>query len=103
MAYRREGAVGLHAKIKVRRTMEMDGKNGYPAWSIPRWDALSSTTRSRRISALWTAPIRRNALKFEIDFLVGKKQLGKDHRQMHQGTRHAEDRGGAGRYQGAGL
>ena len=68
--------VSLHAKIKVRRTLEIDGvmKTG-----------LVDTTVGRII---FNRPIPQdlgfvdrtnpeNDLKFEIDFLVGKKQLGK--------------------------
>ena len=68
--------VSLHAKIKVRRTLEINGvmKTG-----------LVDTTVGRII---FNRPIPQdlgfvdrtnpeNDLKFEIDFLVGKKQLGK--------------------------
>ena len=68
--------VGLHAKIKVRRTMEIDGK------MVSR---LVDTTVGRMI---FNRPIPQdlgfvdrsdpeNRFKFEIEFLVGKKQLGK--------------------------
>lgn len=68
--------ISLHAKIKVRRTLEINGvmKTG-----------LVDTTVGRII---FNRPIPQdlgfvdrtnpeNDLKFEIDFLVGKKQLGK--------------------------
>ena len=68
--------VGLHAKIKVRRTMEIDGE------MVSR---LVDTTVGRMI---FNRPIPQdlgfvdrsdpeNRFKFEIEFLVGKKQLGK--------------------------
>ncbi len=68
-------SVGLHAKIKVRRTMEIDGK---------QVSMLVDTTVGRMI---FNKPIPQdlgyvdrtipeNKFKFEIDFLVGKKQLG---------------------------
>ncbi len=68
--------VSLHAKIKVRREMEVNGE-------MVR--ALVDTTVGRII---FNRPIPQdlgyvdrskpeNLLKFEIDFLVGKKQLGK--------------------------
>ena len=68
--------VGLHAKIKVRRTMEINGK------MVSR---LVDTTVGRMI---FNRPIPQdlgfvdrsdpeNRFKFEIEFLVGKKQLGK--------------------------
>ena len=68
--------VGLHAKIKVRRTMEIDGQ---------KVSCLVDTTVGRMI---FNRPIPQdlgfvdrsdpeNRFKFEIEFLVGKKQLGK--------------------------
>ena len=75
MAYQ-TGVVTLHSKIKVRRTMVVDGveKTG-----------LVDTTVGKII---FNRPIPQdlgfvdrtdpeNLFKFEIDFLVGKKQLGK--------------------------
>ena len=67
--------ITLHSKIKVRRTVEVDGKT---------YTGLVDTTMGRMI---FNRPIPQdlgfvdrskpeNALKFEIDFLVGKKQLG---------------------------
>ena len=67
--------VGLHAKIKVRRTMEINGE---------QVSKLVETTVGRMI---FNRPIPQdlgyvdrsnpdNLFKFEIDFLVGKKQLG---------------------------
>ncbi|WP_444645315.1 DNA-directed RNA polymerase subunit beta' [Caproiciproducens sp. R1] len=67
--------VGLHAKIKVRRTMEINGEE------VSR---LVDTTVGRMI---FNRPIPQdlgyvdrsnpdNLFKYEIDFLVGKKQLG---------------------------
>ena len=68
--------VSLHAKIKVRRETEVNGE---------KVSALVDTTVGRII---FNRPIPQdlgyvdrskpeNLLKFEIDFLVGKKQLGK--------------------------
>ena len=68
--------VSLHAKIKVRREAEINGQ---------KVRALVDTTVGRII---FNRPIPQdlgyvdrskpeNLLKFEIDFLVGKKQLGK--------------------------
>ena len=68
--------VSLHAKIKVRRETEVNGE---------KVRALVDTTVGRII---FNRPIPQdlgyvdrskpeNLLKFEIDFLVGKKQLGK--------------------------
>ena len=68
--------VSLHAKIKVRRTMEIDGK---------MVSKLVNTTVGRMI---FNRPIPQDlgfvdrsnpetAFDFEIDFLAGKKQLGK--------------------------
>ena len=67
--------VGLHAKIKVRRVMEINGK---------QVSKLVDTTVGRMI---FNRPIPQdlgfvdrtnpdNLFQFEIDFLVGKKQLG---------------------------
>jgi len=67
--------VGLHAKIKVRRTMEINGE---------QVSKLVDTTVGRMI---FNRPIPQdlgyvdrsnpdNLFKYEIDFLVGKKQLG---------------------------
>ena len=68
--------ISLHAKIRVRRTVEFDGK---PV------TGLVETTMGRMI---FNRPIPQDlgyvdrstpegALQFEVDFLVGKKQLGK--------------------------
>lgn len=68
--------VSLHSKIKVRRTLEINGENV---------TKLVDTTVGRII---FNQPIPQdlgyvdrsnpdNLFKFEIDFLVGKKQLGK--------------------------
>ena len=68
-------AISLHAKIRVRRTTEFNGET---------ISGLVETTMGRMI---FNRPIPQdlgyvdrstpeNALKFEIDFLVGKKQLG---------------------------
>ena len=78
MAYRRKACITLHAKIKVRRTMEIRRHRAYTGSC--RYDGGPhdlQPARSRRISALLTAPTRRTCFKFEVDFLVGKKQLGK--------------------------
>ncbi len=75
MAYS-TGYITLHSKIKVRRTAVIDG--------VER-SALVDTTMGKII---FNNPIPQdlgfvdrtnpdNLLKFEIDFLVGKKQLGK--------------------------
>ena len=75
MAYQ-TGVIALHAKIKVRREGVFNGK---------KISALVDTTVGRII---FNRPIPQdlgyvdrtnpdNYLKYEIDFLVGKKQLGK--------------------------
>lgn len=75
MAYD-EGVVGLHALIKVRRTVEDNGR---------KITGIIETTVGRLI---FNEPIPQNLgfvdrtkpenkLKLEIEFLVGKKQLGK--------------------------
>ena len=75
MAYETK-AVGLHAKIKVRREGE---------WNGVKRSVLIDTTVGRII---FNRPIPQdlgyvdrtdpdNFMKYEIDFLVGKKQLGK--------------------------
>ena len=67
--------ITLHSKIKVRRTVEFNGE---------MVTGLVDTTVGRMI---FNRPVpqnlgfvdrstKENALKFEIDFLVGKKQLG---------------------------
>ncbi len=69
------GNVTLHAKVKIRRSGEFEGR---------QISQLVDTTVGRLI---FNTPIpqdlgyvdrtkEENALKFEIDFLVGKKQLG---------------------------
>ena len=68
--------ITLHSKIKVRRTVEYNGQT---------YTGLVDTTMGRMI---FNRPIPQdlgfvdrtdpeNILKFEVDFLVGKKQLGK--------------------------
>ncbi len=68
--------ISLHAKIKVRRSVEVNGKVktgiidttvGRIIFNRPIPQDLGFVDRS----------VPENALKFEIDFLVGKKQLGK--------------------------
>ena len=75
MAYE-TGVVSLHARIKVRREMEIDGvlksaivetTVGKIIFNRPIPQDLGFVDRS----------IEENKLKFEIDFLTGKKQLGK--------------------------
>ncbi len=75
MAYE-TGVVSLHARIKVRREMEIDGEMksaivettvGKIIFNRPIPQDLGFVDRS----------IEENKLKFEIDFLTGKKQLGK--------------------------
>ena len=75
MAYQ-AGYVTLHSKIKVRRTIDVDGveKSGIVDTTVgkiifnrPIPQDLGFVDRSDP----------ENLLKFEIDFLVGKKQLGK--------------------------
>lgn len=70
------GVIQLHAKIKVRRTLEINGEMvtglvdttvGRVIFNRPIPQDLGYIDRS----------IPENRLKFEIDFLVGKKQLGK--------------------------
>ena len=68
--------ISLHAKIKVRRSVEVNGQTvtglvdstvGRIIFNNPIPQDLGFVDRS----------IPENALKYEIDFLVGKKQLGK--------------------------
>ena len=75
MAYE-TGVVSLHARIKVRREMVIDGELksaivettvGKIIFNRPIPQDLGFVDRS----------IEENKLKFEIDFLTGKKQLGK--------------------------
>lgn len=70
------GVVQLHAKIKVRRSLEINGELvtglvdttvGRIIFNRPIPQDLGFVDRS----------IPENRLKFEIDFLAGKKQLGK--------------------------
>ena len=74
MAYN-EGVIGLHAKIKVRKTKVIDGET---------YSQLIETTMGRII---FNDPIPQdlgyvdrskpeNMFKLEVEFLVGKKQLG---------------------------
>ena len=75
MAYE-TGVISLHAKIKVRRTVEIDGETrcgiidttvGRIIFNRPIPQDLGFVDRT----------VEENKLKFEIEFLVGKKQLGK--------------------------
>ena len=75
MAYA-EGYVTLHAKVKIRRSGEWNGEKitqivdttvGRLIFNTPIPQDLGYVDRSKR----------ENALKLEIEFLVGKKQLGK--------------------------
>ena len=68
--------ISLHAKIKVRRSVEVDGRTitglvdstvGRIIFNNPIPQDLGFVDRSDP----------ENALKYEVDFLVGKKQLGK--------------------------
>jgi DNA-directed RNA polymerase subunit beta' len=84
--------IGLHAHIKVRRVMEINGQ---------KVSRLVDTTVGRMI---FNKPIPQdlgyvdrsnpeNLFKFEIDFLVGKKQLGQivDKCIKKHGTAHTAD------------
>ena len=75
MAYA-EGYVTLHAKVKIRRSGEWNGEKitqivdttvGRLIFNTPIPQDLGYVDRSKR----------ENALKLEIEFIVGKKQLGK--------------------------
>ncbi len=75
MAYA-EGYVTLHAKVKIRRTGEWQGEPitqivettvGRLIFNTPIPQDLGYVDRSKK----------ENALKMEIEFMVGKKQLGK--------------------------
>lgn len=75
MAYQTE-VISLHAKIKVRRTMKIDGKEvskiidttvGRIIFNRPIPQDLGFVDRT----------VPENIFKLEIDFLTGKKQLGK--------------------------
>lgn len=75
MAYQTE-VISLHAKIKVRRTMKIDGKEvskiidttvGRIIFNKPIPQDLGFVDRT----------VPENIFKLEIDFLTGKKQLGK--------------------------
>ena len=85
-------AISLHAKIKVRRSVEFNGTT---------ITGLVETTMGRMI---FNRPIPQDlgyvdrsnpdeVLKFEIDFLVGKKQLGKiiDRCIKVHGTEHTAE------------
>lgn len=70
------GVIGLHAKIKVRRTITINGETkskiidttaGRIIFNRPIPQDLGFVDRSKP----------ENAFKLEIDFLTGKKQLGK--------------------------
>ena len=74
MAYA-EGYVTLHAKVKIRRSGEWNGEKitqivdttvGRLIFNTPIPQDLGYVDRSKR----------ENALKLEIEFIVGKKQLG---------------------------
>ena len=74
MAYA-EGYVTLHAKVKIRRSGEWNGEKitqivdttvGLLIFNTPIPQDLGYVDRSKR----------ENALKLEIEFIVGKKQLG---------------------------
>lgn len=91
MAYD-DGTIGLHARIKIRMTKEIDGK---PARK------LVSTTMGR---VIFNGPIPQdlgfvdrsdpeNDFKLEVDFLVNK-ETRRNYRQMHQDSRHFD----SGRY-----
>lgn len=75
MAYQTE-VISLHAKIKVRRTMKIDGKEvskiidttvGRIIFNRPIPQDLGFVDRT----------VPENIFKLEVDFLTGKKQLGK--------------------------
>ena len=83
-------AISLHAKIKVRRTLELGEE------TISK---LIETTVGRII---FNQPIPQDLgfvdrsdpehlFDLEIDFLVGKKAAGQDHRPLYQGARHREN------------
>ena len=68
--------VSLHAKIKVRRTLEINGvmKTGLVDTTVGR---IIFNRPIPQDLGFVDRSLPENELKFEIDFLVGKKQLGK--------------------------
>ncbi len=74
MAYN-QGELELHAKIKMRRSMEIDGevKTGIIESTLGR--LLFNSVLPQNLDFV-DRSIEENQLKPEIDFIVGKKQLG---------------------------
>ena len=97
-----EGELELHVPILVRRSAEVDGQTHYK---------LVRTTVGRlifnegipRIWALWTAPIPSRLFEPEINFVTGKKQLGKIIDKCIVKPRLHRVRRCAGHHQGQGL
>ena len=75
MAYQ-TGILTLHSKIKVRREMEVDGvmKSGIIDTSVGK---IIFNRAIPQDLGFVDRSIEENIFKFEVDFLVGKKQLGK--------------------------
>ncbi|WP_407385668.1 DNA-directed RNA polymerase subunit beta' [Ruminococcus sp.] len=75
MAYQ-TGVLTLHSKIKVRREMEIDGvmKSGIVETSVGK---IIFNRAIPQDLGFVDRSVEENLFKFEIDFLVGKKQLGK--------------------------
>ncbi|MCR5636655.1 MAG: DNA-directed RNA polymerase subunit beta' [Clostridiales bacterium] len=75
MAYENK-IVSLHSKIKVRREAEIDGEKHYGIIDTTVGRIIFNRAIPQDLGFV-DRSVYENKFKFEVDFLVGKKQLGK--------------------------
>ncbi|NMA84621.1 MAG: DNA-directed RNA polymerase subunit beta' [Epulopiscium sp.] len=68
--------ISLHAKIKVKRTLEIDGQQKSKIIDITVGRILFNEAIPQDIGIV-DRSIEENQLLYEVDFLVGKRQLGR--------------------------
>jgi len=75
MAYQ-TGVITLHSKIKVRREAEIDGVMKHALVDTSVGKIIFNRSIPQDLGFV-DRSVEENAFRFEVDFLVGKKQLGK--------------------------
>ena len=72
-------AISLHAKIKVRRTLELGEETISKLIETTVGRIIFNQPISSGSGVCGPFPIRSTCFDLEIDFLVGKKAAGQDH------------------------
>ena len=69
--------IHLHAKIRVRRTTEYNGKSLLELLKLQQEKSYSMNAIPQDLGYIDKKSVHENMIKYEIDYLVGKKELGK--------------------------